>query len=373
MTRDYNPMHDPITDIVDDPDATLQRLLDSPFTHGVSLAVVDGDDVRTAGDPDVATRPGSVVKLLTAELVRRHVPLDDPVDGHLPGFDGVLVRHLVSHTSGIDAGDVFVDTGPGDDAVERYVEEVRGAGRLFAPGAAFSYCNAGFVIAARIVEVVTGRTWDDAVLDVVPGARIEPRPDLGPVTTRGLGPAGGTLACTAADLAGFVVEQLRDPETEVLRRLQAWAPGGVAEMVGPAMGWMVWRNAAQATVRIAGAWPGCSAIIAADPTTRRAVVAMFDVEPAVNAVTALLDAPGAPPLDLERYAGEYASHAATFAIELDDDGGLRLRFGEGTVPLAPGDGTTFASPMGPVAFYGHDQLGRPQHLRWRMRTSTRRA
>lgn len=365
-------MDDPIRDLVADPAATLERLLASPLTRGVSLAVADGDDVRRAGDPDVATRPGSVVKLLTAELVRRHVDLDDPVDRHLPGFDGVLVRHLISHTSGIDAGDVFVDTGGGDDAVERYVDVVRGSARLFAPGAAFSYCNAGFVIAARIVEVVTGRTWDDAVRDVVPGARVEARPDLGPVTTRGLGPAGGNLVCTAADLAAFVVEQLADPGAEVLRRLQAWAPGGVAEMVGPAMGWMVWRNAAQSSVRIAGAWPGCSAIIAADPPTRRALVAMFDVEPGVNAVTALLDAVGPPPLDLERYVGEYASHAATFAIEPDGDGGLRLRFGEGTVPLSPGDGTTFASPMGPIAFHGPDHLGRPQHLRWRMRTSTRR-
>jgi CubicO group peptidase (beta-lactamase class C family) len=30
------------------------------------------------------------------------------------------VRHLLTHTSGID-GDVFTDTGRGDDCVERYV------------------------------------------------------------------------------------------------------------------------------------------------------------------------------------------------------------------------------------------------------------
>ena len=71
----------------------------------------------------------------------------------------VTVRHLLSHSSGLD-GDIFTDTGRGDDCVEKYVALLADADRAFAPGAAYSYCNSGFVVLGRIIEVLDGRTWD---------------------------------------------------------------------------------------------------------------------------------------------------------------------------------------------------------------------
>ena len=132
---------------------------------GIAVAgVVDGKVTVAAGGEaslDTRFRPGSITKLLTAvALVAQCVEdgllgLDDPLASYVDGFDeGIKIRHLVTHSSGIDAGDVFVDTGDDDGALGRYIELLQGAGQLFDPGATFSYCNGGFVLAGHVVALV---------------------------------------------------------------------------------------------------------------------------------------------------------------------------------------------------------------------------
>jgi hypothetical protein len=60
-------------------------------------------------------------------------------------------------------GDVFTDTGRGDDCVERYVGLLADAAQNHPLGATWSYCNSGFVLAGRLIEKVTGKTWDEAI------------------------------------------------------------------------------------------------------------------------------------------------------------------------------------------------------------------
>jgi CubicO group peptidase (beta-lactamase class C family) len=67
----------------------------------------------------------------------------------------VTLRHLLSHTAGW-VGDYFEDTGWGDDAVARYVAEMRTLPQLTPVGELWSYNNAGFALVGRVVEVVTG-------------------------------------------------------------------------------------------------------------------------------------------------------------------------------------------------------------------------
>ena len=74
----------------------------------------------------------------------------------------VTVRHLLTHTSGID-GDIFTDTGRGDECIERYVGLLDEAPSVFAPGAAYSYCNSGYVLLGRIIEVLDGQSWDESL------------------------------------------------------------------------------------------------------------------------------------------------------------------------------------------------------------------
>ncbi|MFD7655598.1 serine hydrolase [Actinosynnema sp. NPDC059797] len=120
---------------------------------------------------------GSITKLFTATLVVRLVDdglldLDAPIADLLPGprpagdRARVTTRHLLTHTSGID-GDVFTDTGRGDDCVAEYAARLGEVAQQFPPGATWSYCNSGFIVAGALVERLTGRTWDAALQDLL--------------------------------------------------------------------------------------------------------------------------------------------------------------------------------------------------------------
>jgi hypothetical protein len=193
--------------------------------------------------------------------------------------------------------------------------------------------------------------------------------------SRALGPAGGTLVSTAGDLGRFVSAHLRTPGTEIMRILQAQAPGGVATMRGPGFGWMLWANATQSSVRIGGANPGQSGIIAADPATDATIVVLTNSEQGINTVNALIDAAGPlsdhgrepPATDLGAYAGRYTSHVAPLDIQLADET-LQVRAnGFPDLILIPLDRVTFTSAAGPVAFFGFDDSDAPRYLRYRMR------
>ena len=151
---------------------------------GASLAVLVGDEVFATAcgvlntDTGVEATPasvfqmGSITKVWTTTLVMQLVDegrldLDTPVVEVLAEFGladpaaarAITLRQLLTHTSGID-GDQFVDIGRGEDAIARFVAHLHGIGCVHAPGARFSYCNAGFVVAGRLVEVLRGAPYD---------------------------------------------------------------------------------------------------------------------------------------------------------------------------------------------------------------------
>jgi CubicO group peptidase (beta-lactamase class C family) len=185
--------------------------------------------------PDSLFQVGSITKIWTATMIMQlidegRLSLNTTVAQALPGArlgtedvgDQVTMRHLLSHTSGID-GDIFTDTGRGDDCVQRYVALLAEAPSVFAPGAAYSYCNSGYVLLGRIIEVLDGRTWDESLRErltgplaitrtvTLPEEAILYRAAVGhrhgdPVDVWGLprsvGPAG-LITATASDLLTF--------------------------------------------------------------------------------------------------------------------------------------------------------------------------
>src|SRR6059058_1272765 len=131
---------------------------------------------------DSVFQVGSITKIWTATMIMQLVDegllsLDTTVSEVLPGTrlgtadvgGQVTVRHLLTHTSGID-GDVFTDTGRGDDCVERYVGLLAEVPSVFAPGATYSYCNSGYVLLGRIIEVI------DEVFGDLTGVTMPPPP-----------------------------------------------------------------------------------------------------------------------------------------------------------------------------------------------------
>lgn len=114
----------------------------------------------------------STTKTVTAAVLVRlaeqgSVDLDAPVRRYLPDFElqdryaaeRVSVRQLLLHTAGWE-GDIFADTGDGDDALARYVAGLREARQVTPLGAAWSYSNAAFCVAGRVVEAVTGDSYE---------------------------------------------------------------------------------------------------------------------------------------------------------------------------------------------------------------------
>ena len=108
--------------------------------------------------PDSVFQIGSTTKLWTASLVMQLVDegrldLDQPVRRYLPEFRiadeaaaaSITARQLLSHTAGFE-GDIFTDTGKGDDCLEKFVLTLGETPQLFPPGERFSYNNAGYCV-----------------------------------------------------------------------------------------------------------------------------------------------------------------------------------------------------------------------------------
>jgi dipeptidyl aminopeptidase/acylaminoacyl peptidase len=171
----------------------LAELIDRFGVPGAVLGVDrDGERVMVAAGvtnvdtgvpvtPETLFQIGSVTKTLTATAVLRLVDdgrldLDKPVVTYLPELtladpavtQQLTLRHLLTHTSGID-GDIFTDTGRGDDCLARYVAGLAEAPLVQPLGAGFSYSNAGYAIVGRGIEVVTGKVWDEAMRELLFG------------------------------------------------------------------------------------------------------------------------------------------------------------------------------------------------------------
>jgi CubicO group peptidase (beta-lactamase class C family) len=154
---------------------------------GAVFGILSGDDIdvfaagvtnkRTGVEvtDDTLFQIGSITKVWTATLVMMLVDdgvldLDEPVITYLPELQvadpdvtkRVTLRDLLSHRSGI-AGDHFVDTGRGDDVLEKFVAACTDLGQEHDLGATMSYCNAGYSITGRVIEKVTGKTWDEVL------------------------------------------------------------------------------------------------------------------------------------------------------------------------------------------------------------------
>ncbi|TDE51475.1 class A beta-lactamase-related serine hydrolase [Nonomuraea mesophila] len=128
---------------------------------------------RAEMTPDTAFLTGSVTKVWTTALVMTFVEegridLDQRIVDYAPdvqfGADktaagAMTVRQLLNHSSGTDAGDYLVDTGPYPDGVDRYVDLLRHVGKLHEPGATASYNNAGWFVVEVILKRLTGKNF----------------------------------------------------------------------------------------------------------------------------------------------------------------------------------------------------------------------
>ena len=246
---------------------------------------------------------GSTSKTYTATVLMQEVEagridFDARIRDYLPDFalqseedaERITLRHLVTHHGGW-SGDYFRDAGRGDEALARHVGKMRNSPQIVPAGRAFSYNNAGYYVLGRMLEVVTGRVYEELITDRIfrplrmrrsfyfaeevinlgPAAGHVYRADEGPVVampyhmSRGTMPGGGIIS-SAADQARYIAlhadigaaegdRALLSPET--LRRMQTphAEAGSMCDQVG--ISWMLDDvETAQPTVKHGGATNG---------------------------------------------------------------------------------------------------------------------
>ncbi|MFF5933480.1 serine hydrolase domain-containing protein [Streptomyces sp. NPDC012508] len=122
---------------------------------------------------------GSATKTFTATALMRlvadgRVELDAPVRRYVPELvladekaaAEITVLNLLNHTSGLD-WNIIVDTGDGDDALAAFVAKMADLPFIGEPGGRASYSQAGFNLLGRVLENVTGLTYERAVASLL--------------------------------------------------------------------------------------------------------------------------------------------------------------------------------------------------------------
>lgn len=179
-----------ITEIDDVINESLQRWGIPGATLGVTLR---GETIERAyGIANLETsqpvlpasifRLASISKPFTATLAMTLVDeglldLDTPIASYLPSVtladaatrEALTMRHLLSHTGGIDCefpSDV-ARYGSNDDALGALIENYDDLRQWTNPGELWSYCNTGFWLAGAAISAITGVSFEQAMRDRV--------------------------------------------------------------------------------------------------------------------------------------------------------------------------------------------------------------
>lgn len=328
-------------------DAFIQQELAAKGIPALSIAVVaDGHEVWSKGygisdpasdtpvTPTTVYRVASVSKLFTAltvmQLVERGIlELDAPVTDYLPDFQPdnpfdkpITLRQLLSHRSGLvrepPVGHYFDASSP---TLLDMVESLNATTLILPPESRTKYSNAAVSVAGRVVEAVTGHSFNDhvqsALIDPMGllkssfNVRSDLRDSLGigymwrydsseltpaPVFELGIGPAAN-LYTTTRDLGQFINTLFaisRGEQTDILSAeslAEMWTVQFNADSVnnGFGLGFNLSEQQGLRRVQHAGVMYGYATRVYAipDESVGVAVVANLDaVNPVVDRIAA---------------------------------------------------------------------------------------
>jgi CubicO group peptidase (beta-lactamase class C family) len=128
---------------------------------------------------DTLFQTGSISKTFTGTLMmmlveQGRVDLDAPVRKYIKDFKvqdkevskKVTVRQLLTHMGGW-IGDYFNDFGNGDDALDKMVKDIAKMAQIQPLGTIWSYNNTGFNVASRIIEIVTKKSYEQTMQEML--------------------------------------------------------------------------------------------------------------------------------------------------------------------------------------------------------------
>jgi CubicO group peptidase (beta-lactamase class C family) len=343
--------------------------------------------------PDALFMIQSITKVWTATLVMQLVDdglveLDVPVRDYLSGFrtadarasGQMMVRHLLTHTGGFE-GDIWAATTSGEDALQRFVEDlVSCAPQQARPGEMYLYCSAGYGVLGRLVEVFRKASYgralrrylakplgieelafsaDEALAyrTAIGHARPGPAAAWQPTKVWAVMPpsnpaAGNQLAMSARALIAFARMHLCDglaPDgTRVLSRASARAmrerqvdhPAAIGAPGGHGLGWML--PCRPGVVEHGGDTIGVASLLQMVPGQGVAVAILTNggdacpliddlLEPLLGDLAGIASAPPLPSPSADarvteprRYLGRYQTRPALHEVTLGADGRLWL-------------------------------------------------
>jgi len=210
------------TSIAADLATGLAELVKKHRMPGALAGIYRNGEVTTAGagianlntgqpmTPNLGFLTGSITKVWTCTLVMTFVDegkidLDRPLIEYLPHLKfgdmdvarRITTKHLLNHSSGLDAGDYIEDFGEGPSANRLYVDALAKIGQIHPMGKYSSYNNAGWIIAGHLLETISGKSWHHLL------------------TERVIKPLGATRTFPDAEdgvLYGMVVGSVPDPK-----------------------------------------------------------------------------------------------------------------------------------------------------------------
>lgn len=372
------------------PGASVAVLTEQGVAEAASGTINKNTGVETT--TDTVFQIGSITKVWTATLIMMLVDeglldLDEPVVRYLPEFkvadaevtSRVTLRHLLSHSSGI-CGDHILDTGRGDDNLERYIETCGELGQEHELGATMSYCNTGYSVSGRIIEKITGKVWDQVLRERIivplglthtntlpeeallhrtaaghvkaPGADA---PEVAPfwMLPRSAGPAG-LVNATAAEVIAFA--RLHLDEGRAPDGTQLLSPAAVKQMQEPqidvpdrytlgdkwGLGWILFDWGGHRLFGHDGSTVGQYAFLRVLPDPRVAICLLTNGGEASNAFKEIcaevmkevagIEVPRPPEagetpadLDLSLYEGEYRRFNVALQLTRTGDTGLTAK------------------------------------------------
>ena len=158
---------------------------------GACIGISVGSEMRCAGlgvtnldhplPVDVSTlfQIGSITKTFTCAAAMRLVEagrlrLQARVVDLLPTWRAAdelatstaTIWHLLTHTGGWQ-GDLFLDTGPGEDALARHAAAMAELPQVCPVGLHYSYNNAGFALLGHLLEVIEARPFEELIADLL--------------------------------------------------------------------------------------------------------------------------------------------------------------------------------------------------------------
>jgi CubicO group peptidase (beta-lactamase class C family) len=424
------PVNPPLASFSDDRFRAIGEVVVNEMNRlpipGVVVGVLHEDQEWVAGfgvtsvenplpvTPDTLYQIGSITKTYVATAIMRLVEmgqlaLDTPVRAYLPGLtlsdesvaERVTLRHLLTHTGGW-VGDYFNDLGQGDDALTKMVASLARLPQLTPLGEVWSYNNAGFYIAVRVIEIVTGLTFEAAMQqlifdplglthsyfftndiithrfavghEVVDGQTVVARPwALG----RTAHPAGGII-CTVHDLFRYARFHMGDGTAPDGARLLT--PASLALMQTPVLpstginqiglAWWISQYDHTPMIGHGGGTNGQKTLLRIVPSLQFAVAVFTNAEDGNTLTAELVDlatekflglkGPEAKPLDipaekLALYTGRYEAAGSTAELSLRDGGLIVQVIPKGGFPTVDSP----ASPPPPparLAFYAEDKV-----------------